>query len=53
MSTTYRRVGFIGDIHAEDVLLERALDFLTGREVELIAWFKDPAGNVLSVIQGS
>jgi predicted phosphodiesterase len=35
-SKRYRRIGFIGDIHAEDAMLERALDFLDGRGVELV-----------------
>jgi predicted phosphodiesterase len=38
-----RRIGLIGDIHAEDVLLERALDFLEARSVEIIATTGDLA----------
>jgi predicted phosphodiesterase len=33
----YRRIGFIGDIHCEDVLLEAALDLLAARGVEVVA----------------
>src|SRR4051812_6994444 len=32
----YARIGVIGDIHAEDQRLERALDMLAGRGVELL-----------------
>lgn len=35
--TPYRRIGLIGDIHAEDQRLERALSVLEARGVELIA----------------
>jgi putative phosphoesterase len=37
MSVRYGRVGLIGDIHAEDALLERALEFLAERSVEMVA----------------
>jgi predicted phosphodiesterase len=36
MSRGLRHIGLVGDIHAEDVLLERALDFLRDRGVELV-----------------
>jgi predicted phosphodiesterase len=42
-------MGFIGDIHAEDVFLERALDFLERREVELVASTGDVADGAGSV----
>jgi predicted phosphodiesterase len=45
----YRRVGFIGDIHAEDQLLERALDVLASRGVELVAATGDVADGPGSV----
>jgi len=38
-----RRLGLIGDIHAEDVLLERALNFLEARKLEIIATTGDLA----------
>jgi predicted phosphodiesterase len=37
MSALLRRIGLIGDIHAEDERLERALDLLASRGVQLIA----------------
>jgi predicted phosphodiesterase len=43
MSMRYGRVGLIGDIHAEDVLLERALEFLRERGVEVVASTGDVA----------
>jgi predicted phosphodiesterase len=49
MSVCYRRMGFIGDIHGEDVFLERALDFLESREVELVASTGDVADGAGSV----
>jgi putative phosphoesterase len=49
MSTRYGRVGFIGDIHAEDVRLERALDFLRERGVEMVASTGDVADGAGSV----
>ena len=45
----YRRIGFIGDIHAEDELLERALQILQGRGVELLAATGDIADGAGSV----
>lgn len=47
--TRFARIGLIGDIHAEDVLFERALDFLAGRRVELIAATGDVPDGVGSV----
>jgi predicted phosphodiesterase len=49
MSMRYGRVGLIGDIHAEDVLLERALDFLGERGVEMVASTGDVADGEGSV----
>jgi predicted phosphodiesterase len=49
MSTNYRRIGFIGDIHAEDEMLERALDVLGSRGVELVAATGDIADGAGSV----
>jgi predicted phosphodiesterase len=37
LGSGYRRIGVIGDIHAEDALLEQALTSLQARGVELIA----------------
>jgi predicted phosphodiesterase len=45
----YGRIGLLGDIHAEDVLLERALDFLAARQVELIVATGDVADGPGSV----
>jgi putative phosphoesterase len=45
----YRRIGFIGDIHAEDELLERALDVLEARGGELVAATGDVADGAGSV----
>ena len=45
----YRRIGLIGDIHAEDARLERALDLLASRGVELLAATGDIADGVGSV----
>jgi predicted phosphodiesterase len=36
MARTYERIGLIGDIHAEDERLERALDILEARGVEMV-----------------
>jgi predicted phosphodiesterase len=49
MSMRYGRVGFIGDIHAEDLRLERALDFLQERGVEVVASTGDVADGSGSV----
>jgi len=49
MSRKYRRIGFIGDIHAEDERLERALDLLASRGVELVAATGDVADGPGSV----
>jgi predicted phosphodiesterase len=45
----YGRIGLIGDIHAEDALLEQALDFLGARGVELIVATGDVADGPGSV----
>jgi predicted phosphodiesterase len=49
MAMNYRRIGLIGDIHAEDEMLERALDVLASRGVELVATTGDIADGVGSV----
>jgi predicted phosphodiesterase len=49
MNRKYRRIGLIGDIHAEDALLELALGVLVSRGVELIAATGDVADGFGSV----
>jgi predicted phosphodiesterase len=49
MNRGYRRIGLIGDIHAEDELLERALDVLASRGVDLVAATGDIADGSGSV----
>jgi putative phosphoesterase len=49
MSRSYRRIGLIGDIHAEDEFLERALDVLGRRGVDFVAATGDIADGSGSV----
>lgn len=49
MSKRYRRIGLIGDIHAEDQLLEVALEVLKSRTVELVVATGDIADGLGSV----
>ncbi len=49
MNRTYRRVGLIGDIHADDQLLECALDFFDARRVEIVLSTGDVADGPGSV----
>jgi predicted phosphodiesterase len=49
MGQRLHRIGLIGDIHAEDELLERALDVLRSRAVELVAATGDIADGAGSV----
>jgi predicted phosphodiesterase len=49
MSKKYRRIGLIGDIHAEDERLKIALDVLVSRGVELLAATGDIADGAGSV----
>jgi predicted phosphodiesterase len=49
MNKSYRRIGLTGDIHADDELLERALDVLASRGVELVAATGDIADGFGSV----
>jgi predicted phosphodiesterase len=42
-------VGLIGDVHAEDALLEAALDYLKGKNVEVILCTGDVADGFGSV----
>ena len=49
MNKRYARIGLIGDIHAEDALLEQALDVLRSRGVELVAATGDVTDGLGSV----
>jgi predicted phosphodiesterase len=49
MTKRFRRIGLIGDIHAEDKLLELTLNFLESRSVELVTATGDVADGTGSV----
>ena len=49
MPAEVRRIGLIGDIHAEDQLLERALELLAGRALDAILATGDIADGAGSV----
>lgn len=49
MTRTYRRIGLVGDIHAEDERLALALDVLQSRAVELVVATGDIADGAGSV----